>query len=136
MILPIALGAVAVLALMEWQKKREGAPPALPPIPLQPGAEPYLPPVAAPDPIRNLIANALYSQNATAIETAARNLSQLGYGELALPLYTRATQLRQQSAAAGWTLPVEALSGRIASPYAVLRRRALRAKVSRLARTA
>jgi hypothetical protein len=61
----------------------------------------YLPPVAAPEPIRNLMANALFSQNPVALRTAAKNIRELGYAELAAILDARAAQLEPPKAVAG-----------------------------------
>jgi len=108
-IVPLALGAgLALWTLYEQQRAKEkhGAPAttpvtSLPPVPLMPGAAPYLPPVAAPEPIRNLMANALFSQNPVALRTAAKNIRELGYAELAAILDARAAQLEPPKAVAG-----------------------------------
>jgi hypothetical protein len=108
-LVPLALGAgLALWTLYEQQraKERHGTPAttpvtSLPPVPLMPGAAPYLPPVAAPEPIRNLMANALFSQNPVALRTAARNIRELGYAELAAILDARAAQLEPPKAVAG-----------------------------------
>jgi len=90
-IVPLALGAgLALWTLYEQQRAKEkhGAPAttpvtSLPPVPLMPGAAPYLPPVAAPEPIRNLMANALFSRNPVALRTAAKNIRELGPAHVA-----------------------------------------------------
>jgi hypothetical protein len=106
-IVPLALGAgLALWTLYEQQKAKEkqGAPAttpvtSLPPVPLMPGAAPYLPPVAAPEPIRNLMANAIFSKNPVALRTAAKNIRALGYPDLATILESLATQLEQPTKA-------------------------------------
>jgi hypothetical protein len=106
-IVPLALGAgLALWTLYEQQKAKEkqGATSttpvtSLPPVPLMPGAAPYLPPVAAPEPIRNLMANAIFSKNPVALRTAAKNIRELGYPDLATILESLATQLEQPTKA-------------------------------------
>jgi len=63
------------------------------PVQLQPGAEPYLPPVQAPDNLRNTFANALASGNPDAMLSTADTFRQLGWPGLAGPLESRAKQL-------------------------------------------
>ncbi len=112
-IVPLALGAgLALWTLYEKQHAKEaqgGGPSAspatpvqvLPPVPLMPGAQVYLPPIAAPEPIRNLMANALFSKNPVTLRTTAQNLQALGYGELAAPLLKYADSLQQLPAVRG-----------------------------------
>lgn len=101
-LLPLALGAAAVWAFTQWKKDQPTTPYTGPlqPVPLMPGAEAYLPPVSAPEPIRNLMANALYANNPTALRTTAKNLEALGYGSLAGPLLARADVIDAQKAKA------------------------------------
>src|SRR5581483_12277262 len=98
-IVPLALGAgLALWTLYEQQhakEKQAAAAPAvaIPPVPLLPGAQIYLPPVAAPESIRNAFANALFSKNPTALRSTAQSLQALGYGDLAKPLLATADSI-------------------------------------------
>ncbi len=62
-------------------------------VPLSPGAEKYLPPISAPESIRNTYANAWAEQNAALVGVAAQQLRQLGYIDLASALENRARML-------------------------------------------
>lgn len=118
-IVPLALGAgLALWTLYEQQHSKEkhaGAPAAsvpapasaVPPVPLLPGAQIYLPPVAAPDSIRNAFANALFSRNPTALRTTAQSLQALGYGDLAKPLLATADSLEHVPAVRGEWFPAD-----------------------------
>ena len=79
-IVPLALGAgLALWTLYEKQHAKEAqgggaqAPVSqvLQPVALAPGAAAFLPPVVAPEPIRNLMANALASNNPAALRATA-----------------------------------------------------------------
>jgi hypothetical protein len=111
-IVPLALGAgLALWTLYEQQRSKEqhaaapagSAAPAgaIPPVPLLPGAQMYLPPIAAPESIRNAFANALYSKNPTALRTTAQSFQALGYGDLAKPLLATADNLEHVPAVRG-----------------------------------
>jgi hypothetical protein len=113
-LVPLALGAgLALWTLYEKQHAKEAqggarAPVSqvLPPVALAPGAAAFLPPVVAPEPIRNLMANALASNNPAALRATAQNLQALGYGDLAGPLVARATAIESGPVvAAGWFEP-------------------------------
>ena len=106
-IVPLALGAgLALWTLYEQQHakdKQAAAAPAvaIPPVPLLPGAQIYLPPVAAPESIRNAFANALFSKNPTALRSTAQSFQALGYGDLAKPLLATADSLEHAPAVRG-----------------------------------
>ena len=114
-LVPLALGAgLALWTLYEKQHAKEAhgggaqAPVSqvLQPVALAPGAAAFLPPVVAPEPIRNLMANALASNNPAALRATAQNLQGLGYGDLAGPLIARATAIESGPVvAAGWFEP-------------------------------
>lgn len=99
--MPLALFGLAAVIAFLWKEKSSHATPGMAPqvLPvmsmaqLQPGAATYLPPIAAPDWVRVTYANAMASANQIQMASAAQQLQQAGYPELAHALSLQYQQI-------------------------------------------